>query len=432
MNIKSSSLGCLLISILLLASCQSGGFVEEKNTHQPTLESAPTTTPSPSPTATAILPTLGSEPLPLKRQCVTQLDVLPEEDRPAGNLVLAEYSNGVNYFFLDLKSMTLKEFASNNDSLYDLTISPNHTLMLYFNSGSDPWRYEITTLEGEVVWFPHSDEWPAPAWFDNEHLVLGRTGETPDSTIRIYNFLTGENKDLFLDIPNPYYWLHVAGKNILIASVNPDLTRVVFFDMQDGGRIIFWDNEAGKMLASLPYFVSSDPWYIPAVPFFEGWSADGKQFVTTSPIRISDSTSKAVIEELFLFGYDGQIMQLTHLRDAYSYARIFEPAWSPDGESIAFWLQVSDSVVESLDELPEQLMVLNLKTGQITDLCLPYGAPFYSPAAPEPIWSPDSEYLVVETRLPDGKPRINLVNIRENSLFVLQEDLSPVGWVSSP
>lgn len=422
-----------MILIPSLASCQSGGLHELKNTDQPTIESVSTTTPLPPSTPTAVLSAPESEPSPPNRQCLTQLDTLPKQDRPVGYLILGEYSNGHNYFSFDLESMNQKAFAANNDSLHDLTISPNHTLMLYSDSGGSPRKKVIANLKGEIAQFPHSDEWASVAWLDDEHLVLGRTGETPDSTIRIYNFLTGENNNISLSLPNLYYSLHpLAGIYIPIVSVNPDLTRVVFFDMQDGGRIIFWDNTTGTMLASLPYLVYSDPWYIPAVPFFEGWSADGKQFITTSPLKISDATREVVVEELFRFDFGGQITQLTRLSDTYRFVRISGAAPSPDGKTIAFWLEVSADPNQPIGTLSQQLVVLHIQTGKITDLCLSYGKPFYSPAAPKPIWSPDGKYLIVETRMPDGTPRINLLNLEDMSLFVLQEGYFPVGWIISP
>ena len=244
-----------------------------------------------------------------------------------------------------------------------------------------------------------------------------------------------KEQSIVLNIPNPYYLLTPGGANILIASLNVDLTRVLFFDTNDGGRIIFWDIKSNKMLASLPYIVSTDPAksdYPPALPFFDGWSPDGKQFVTTSPLRISDTTGEPDVEELFRFDYDGQMTQLTHLSDVYHFVHITEPSWAPDGESIAFWLEVSGSADESIDKLPPQLVVLNSNTGEITDLCLSFGTPFYSAAASAPIWSPDGKYLIVETRMSNGKPRINLVNMEENSLLVLQDGFFPVGWVISP
>lgn len=432
MNTRKLLSVSLLILFFSSESCQSGILPEDKNTSRPTFELTSTATPLPPPTSIAGTDTVGSKLEIIKRQCLTLSDTPLEQNRLVGSLILGEYSNGRNYFSLDLESMNQKAFASNNDSLHGLITSPNHTLMFYGDSGSSPWKKVIADLQGELTLLPYSDEWASVAWLDNERLVFGRTNETPDSTIRIYNYLTGEDSRLFLELPNAYYWLHPAGKSILIASVNPELTRVVFFDMQDNGRIIFWDNKEEKALASLPYLVSSDPWYVPAVPFFEGWSADGKQFITTSPIKISDSTGEVVVEELFRIDYDGQITQLTHLSDIYRFVRISGAVQSPDGETIAFWLEVGEYPDHAISTLSQQLVVLKNKTGELTDLCLAFGEPSYSSAASQPIWSPDGKYLMVETRTSDGQPRINLVNIEEKSYFILQDGLFPVGWMILP
>jgi hypothetical protein len=333
----------------------------------------------------------------------------------------------------NIKTIEERAFGSVDNPIWDLKVSPNQQLMLYLDGSNSPWLNKIISLEKEIRQFPDSELWASFAWLDNEHIIFGSTTEVPDSTVKTYNYLTGEEANLYLDIPNPLYWIHPTGNNILIASINPEIDRVVYFDKKDGGRIIFWDNKSNRILSSLSYPIheSNGQDMLPAVPFFDGWSPDGKKFITTSPLVVS-KTEEVMAEELFQFNYNGKITQVTQFSNFYNFVRITQPVWSPDGETIAFWLRVSNNENQTLDTLNQQLVTLNIRTNEIRDLCLQFGQSKYSSATRQPIWSPDSDYLVVETRMPDGNPIVNLVNIKENTLITLKKGFLPIGWVISP
>ncbi|MBL8099474.1 MAG: hypothetical protein JNK81_09840 [Anaerolineales bacterium] len=417
---KTKTLSLTFILIFFLSNCQ---IVQP--TTQPTLENVASETP--------VLTDINNHPDWFTRQCLNISNAPSEVKMPSGYLILAESLNNGSYKFFNIKNMVEQAFLPVNNSIWDVKVSPNQQLMLYLDGSNSPWLNKIASLDKEINQFPDSKSWASVAWLDNEHIISGNTTSTPTSTFKIYNYLTGEETILTLDTPNPLYWIHPTGKNILIASINPEIDRVVYFDKNDGGRIIFWDNRSNRILSSLPYPIheSNGQVVLPAVPFFDGWSPDGKDFITTSPLVVSE-TEEVIVEELFQFNYDGKITQLTQFSDFYGFVRITQPVWSPSGEFIAFWLAVSDNGNQTLDTLNQQLVILNKKTNEIKDLCLQFGESKYSSAAPQPIWSPDSNYFVVETRMPDGKPLVNLVNIEENNLFTLQEGFLPVGWLISP
>jgi hypothetical protein len=420
---------------MLLASCQPVSFPQAQSPVQTVIAQSPTTTGLPWSLTTETNTPETVEQLPLRRRCLAQLKSLSVEHRPEGKFILTKLHGSGDYFMLDAKNLNLIEFGQTNGALSNLTVSPNHQLIHYVDTANTPGKHIIATLAGEVKQFTDSDKWWGGYWLDNQHLIFGRNSEMRDSTIRIYDPLTGEDERTILNIPNLYYLTTPDGRNILIVSVSADLTRLVFFDTADGGRIIFWDIESNRMLASLPHIVSTDPaspGYPPAIPFFEGWSPNEKQFITTSPLRTSDATGESIAEELFEFDYEGQISRLTNLSDTFSFVRISEPAWAPDGHSIAFWLEVSNDANASIDQISQQLVLLDTMTGEITDLCLQFGEPRFSSTVSSPIWSPDGKYMIVETRMPAGTPRVNLVNIEENSVFALQDGFFPVGWVISP
>jgi len=423
----------LLFILLVVTNCQprSSSFPESPILLTP--ESI-LTTETTTPIKTFTTPTQdGISKISTQYQCLTRLDILPEHDRPAGSLALVDHYGSGNFFLYDMRTMVQEEFMPNIRPIQAFSISPNHQSFLYVDGSNLPRKNIIATLEGEITRFTESN-WGGD-WLDGERLIESQNLITPDKIIRIYNPLTGEDQRITLNIPNPYYVTTPEGRNILIISINPELSRAVFFDTNDGGRIRFWNLTTNKGLTSLPFLVSTDPAnpnFVPALPFFNGWTPDGRRFLTTSPLKISNESDAPTIEELFIINYEGQITQLTHFSDSYNFVRITNPTWSPDGGFIAFWLEIDNNVNQKINTLSQQLVLLNMTTGEIRNLCLSFGKDSYSSAAPEPIWSPDGKYLIAETRTDDGISIVNLINIEENNYLVLKKGFFSIGWLVSP
>jgi Tol biopolymer transport system component len=77
---------------------------------------------------------------------------------------------------------------------------------------------------------------------------------------------------------------------------------------------------------------------------------------------------------------------LTYFTDQY-YAKELMYSLSPDERYVAFWLSLSGDISDP--SLSSELSVLDLVTGEVTNLCL-----MTSGAAIQPIWSPDGNYII--------------------------------------
>jgi hypothetical protein len=82
---------------------------------------------------------------------------------------------------------------------------------------------------------------------------------------------------------------------------------------------------------------------------------------------------------------------------------------------------------------------LDLATQEVTDYCIPleaYGEGddsilFFVPRRPSPIWSPDSQQLVVESHYAKDASRVIIVDVAHAAAVQIAENMMPVGWMKS-
>jgi Tol biopolymer transport system component len=120
------------------------------------------------------------------------------------------------------------------------------------------------------------------------------------------------------------------------------------------------------------------------------------------------------------------VEQLTRFGDYFSSSEIGSSSnWSPDGQKLAFWIDLSPSPCPGL-----RLAILDMTTKQVTNTCLP-GTLQY---APPPIWSLDSRYILVmdATATPIKKILVDIENEQAFDITALVGDSSPIGWLASP
>jgi Tol biopolymer transport system component len=150
------------------------------------------------------------------------------------------------------------------------------------------------------------------------------------------------------------------------------------------------------------------------------WLPDGSQFVTEASVNQG-------VYEWFSVNVGGEIRQLTHFGDYFRSVTIRGAQVSPDGQFLAFWLDVEPSGEEYSGQ---NLAVMDLETLQVTNYCI-HGS--VQGDASSPVWSPDSKYIAVEEYYATNARRTILVNPMGGwATWIVDENVFPVGWMITP
>jgi hypothetical protein len=267
-------------------------------------------------------------------------------------------------------------------------------------------------------------------WLDNQHLIFNdfhnlpdiqRTHVYPAYPIVVVNPFTGEQNvlssaypELHLGINGPVGTLAFNYSDVVY---DPSLNLVIFPSW--GGEhnyIVLWDRRSQAALAK----VENQSGGFGRYPL---WSPDATQFVVAV---VSTQKVGYAIDEWYRVSREGQVEQLTRFADYFSSSEIGSASnWSPDGQKLAFWIDLTPSPCPGL-----RLALLNIPTKEVINTCLP-GTLQY---APRPIWSLDSRYLIIED-YSDPLIKTILVDTKNGQAFDLTSligDSRPIGWLASP
>lgn len=422
-----------LLLVLLLAGCTparpSVPTETATPTGAPTLTPAPTSTPTLEPTAT---------PEAIKMQHLTLLDSLPADLDFREGIVFPSFMKPA--YISDLRKGILRTLVA-NDTIYVSTSPDGKWLAYALLSASDQRQLSFLVIESadgkqqkKLSW---DKKWHGsiPIWLDNEHIMLNvvfKPGHVPPeipSTV-VINPFTGESRYIVSNYPDitpvegpPPRFAFANSTEIY----NPELTRVLYVKKRAIGEdlrsVVLWDMQTASAIVTLPGFVLRESAF---------WSPTEAKFLLPLSKFSGVGKDSVWMGEWFSLDKDGNIQQLTHFADTYTWARIFSDpsSLSPDGEALAFWLATS---------LREQgdLMVLNLKTREVTKYCfnVPALRPWYRLA-----WSLDSHFLMMTADNPEKKDNDNaaaylsyLINLQQNWIVQINKsDDIPIGFVIEP
>lgn len=434
---------CLLI--LMLASC--GPMTA------PALQTeSPTPTGIFSPTTT---PTLASTSTPnahLTIECLEILPAIPSDAKLDGVIALAPDGNRHIYdgFLMDMESHTKIPLHGDKDQVaVDYAVSPDQKWLAYFSPINSE-RSRLIVLNGkggvQVDRLVNNQEWfNLVGWVDNEHLLFSRYKLDGDGSYLLhplpaatYNPFTREQQELSSDFPNIWNlelpsW---KGYTFIESVYDPTLSYVVYpnFDHE----LVLWN-----VLQKKPVSAIKTNLFYGSAPL---WSPDGQSFLTNNSLKTeksgagADSEYKTDWQELFKISKMGEASQLTHLTSYYANTEIVNYSWSPNGRYVAFWLSAKPDTYPYLRQGLEtefRIVVLDLISLQSTNYCIPGGPKLtetsstiaYPPNTP--IWSPDSQRLLLHSPIGNSGSSTVLLDITNNYAAEIAEQMLPMGWLVS-
>lgn len=388
----------------------------------------PSTTPSSVPIATPSATNTALVPDPFVDKCPKLLNNPPPPVETANHrLLLREDQAPYPAYLLNPAGGMRKPISDPN--LIWIFVSPDHQKIAYnAHSMSNPNLNKIVIMNAEAKILrslPWEQDWTFFwGWLDNDHLMVTRKADkesTALATLVVLGISDNTSQELIqadypgIDWVNFVPWQH----NHVI--YDPSLGFAVY-PSGNGDAITLLDLADQKIVAVLPANVSQTRQ--------PEWSPDGNYVIlagTTAQRKgnISGLTYKENYnQELFLLDKSGNVTRLTYFTDKYDNVWIGSASWSPDGQHIAFWFSIGDS-------LQEQLAVLDIETRQVTKYCMT-GFDLSMGNSPRPVWSSDSRLVLVNNKESQEAPnKVIWVNIENGQGAVMDTGVSVEGWLTS-
>lgn len=405
--------------------------------------STPTLTPWASATPTATMLPSPSAEAKLKVACLDIAQEPPAQGFSKG-IVFAS-GKEAEVFQLDMANpnvfVNTGIKAVSGFTNYEFVLSPDSTQLAYVAVEAQVASLQkylvIAEPNGQpltkIIW---EEQWvELIGWLDNEYLVvnLGSEVEWGPAKLLLVQPFTGEKQDISIS-------------NLPALQIDPRMTNWMGWDriMYDAtlSRIIYayWDQEnfvAGYRLwdvqaqRPLTYVPASDVYNPPQ------WFPDGTQFVVAANAMDLNEAPWLSFE---LYGVDREgkrIEPLTHL-SAY-YARTYIDGFSiaPDGKHIAFWL-VENPVGEDWNPAilggTSHLVILDMTSGEVTNTCIEgdyevlRAAP---PIVPAPLWSPDSQHLLIVSQYAENESSLVLVDTTNYTATRIAQNMYPLAWLNA-
>lgn len=366
-------------------------------------------TETPKFTQTPVSISTSTQPTNIINNCVTEYDERPKEYNTLSGVVLirslSAETQGLAPSLLSLRYGTTIDIDLSNQSMWEAKISPDNTTLAYkwFNDETSQWELvliDATNSNRKVIWIS-KDDFSIFGWINNSQIFLF-TGEY--TIVDIYQ--NTEGQVIPFDFPE-----FDAFDNIhhFYVVFDPLISKVIYKSTD----INILDLDTKTIIAKIPD--SYDRGIIAA------WSPSGRRaaIVSSNPEDINNIAS----DEIFLVNDAGQITQLTHLLESFGSGQTIDSlSWSPDEKKIAFWRHNSEGNLT--------LIVVDVLTGEAKNYCIKNLASNSFPVdIPAPIWSPDENILLVESRYDIDKSRLLVVDISENIAFPIAENSIPIGWM---
>ncbi|MCG2787002.1 MAG: hypothetical protein L6461_18070 [Anaerolineae bacterium] len=368
--------------------------------------STPTSTPAVEPTK--ILPTQtirpeNSQPLKYVKNCLEIDETFANNLEISGNIILIDNNTYTltgfpfddNYPSRELESISGYKF---------LDISPDKKWLVYesgrtgsvisiqgFSLSSDS-RIE-TKISGieEGSYYTH--------WLDEERLVLNVPFE---QKARILNVFSGEVAEINAYLPDYHIYIWFT------PVFSPDLNKMIAYRNlpEEFQSIVLWDLDTASQVWRMEIDFELGKRNLVSV------SPNREQVAIAGSVKLEDP----FVLDLFLLDWDGNLTQLTHLRDSGFRSGLIEQIqWSPDMRSLAFWLNGS-------------LAVYDFDTQIVTDYCIQSAWSMQF----QPYWSPNNRQIVFTggyTPSPDPTSIIVVDIVEKVAVKILEDEYYVAGWM---
>ncbi|MHB8114081.1 MAG: hypothetical protein ACYDHA_11560 [Bellilinea sp.] len=406
----------------------------------------PTQSPSPSSrsqssTSLRFLDVFSITPIPqdgnIEVNCISE-STPPEIDSDANGIIpILERVNSRDGLLLDLQTGNASILnKGEKDVLTAFSVSTDRKWLSYETIIKNDKgqiiskNVTITSASEQIGEIPINDQWYSPHWVNNDELLF--TLAEPDTespgydryppALILFNPFSGQTQKLEPDFPDilsldPSMQWGLDGLTVY----DPTMKRVVYGygTSKEGSSYRIWDMQANNLIAT----ISSGEWLPGAPPI---WSNDGSKFALNLDVNGS---------ELYSISREGEKEQLTnfksYLRPGYT---ISHYVWSPNNNSLAFYIQPYDAISKQWGEYTLVLYDFSSRKTIFTCVYSDYGGKAigqFSGDPQPPIWSPDGSMLLIEQRHELEKSRLLLINLNKNQLYNLGENLQPFGWLSS-
>lgn len=410
--------GCTSNSALSLPTLTPTG-IETKLSTQEIIPTEAATKNPPTPTATLFVEPPTVAPLDqVEADCVQVITEAPK-DKTYQGLVAFYNPESKNYGLYDLKTGVEKEILGKRNR--DFSVSPSRKAYAYHNIQSNQLlvfssaRQLLHTLDWKKDWGYIGN------WINDERLLIefSKPDESNPSydeyprTLLILNPSTGEQKMLAPSFPDIDKTANIEWDGFGSTVYDPLITRVIYPANVKGNSAmsyILWDVPGNREIKQLQLPV--------ALGGMPRWFADGTKFILNG----QDG-------EFYVVDRDGEISQITHVNLSTNGSNFSSRyySWSPDGKTVALWL-------ESTESKSTHIALLDVDNQKIKDLCIPAG---YNPMrlnyTPIPVWSPDGKYLLIEAdNQKNGGSDVVVVDVEAQSAQKIASNRNPLGWLVLP
>jgi hypothetical protein len=388
------------------------------------------TTPSPQviPVITEINQTATPFISQISKKCILISNSSSAYGNLSGKVVIISQKEGEGSFILDL-STNQREYLGQTG--ISVIVSSNGDKIAYYHMTQHNWVLsDIKNKKSEIL-SDKEDHYSPFEWLSTDTLLMDyrRINYQKDPfmlpSLRILNTVNEKQQELLPEnYPELNNWPPIDYVNWVSFSriiVNSQLTHLLY-PINKYNSIVLWDMKAQKEIKRIYYGdTSSSP----------VWSPDGTQFVTSTVSRtvingninlINFDDNLPQIEggnDLYSVNTDGKVKRLTYFSTTFDATQV-QYQWSPDGNMIAFWLNIPN---QQGNGALNELSILDVKSGKVIDYCIDGFSLF---------WSPDSRQILLHQKEKSNSPNnIIVLDIDKEKAVRVFDNGQSGGWLSN-